>query len=77
MSHRVVGRDGSHVQLRLGSGNGDSYGYHIFPAIAFRQAEWANCLPQHVDVVYTINVNEWKGQRSLQLIVQDIRPTEV
>jgi hypothetical protein len=25
--------------------------------------------------VYTIGVNEWRGQRSLQLMVQDLQPS--
>ncbi len=75
-SHRVVGKDGSHLQLRL---NLDSGGYSAreMPAIAFRQGAWANHMPQFIDLVYTINVNEWNGRRNLQLMVQDIRPAEM
>ena len=72
VSHRVVGQDGSHLQLSVGS---DHNGYFKeFPAIAFRQSEWANCLPQFIDIVYTINVNRWRGRENLQLMIQDIRP---
>jgi hypothetical protein len=46
------------------------------PAIAFRQGAWANEMPQLVDVTYSINVNEWNGRRSLQLVVQDIRAAQ-
>jgi single-stranded-DNA-specific exonuclease len=74
-SHRAVGSDGSHLQLRLNSGTGGGYAYRELGAIAFRQGAWVNCLPQYIDVVYTIGVNEWNGRRSLQLMVQDIRPT--
>ena len=73
--HRVVGQDGAHLQLRLSGIHSGGYGYKEVPAIAFRQAEWANSMPQYVDVVYTIGVNEWRGQRNLQLMVQDIRPS--
>lgn len=76
LSHRVVGQDGSHLQLRLNSGPGAGYSYREMGAIAFRQGAWANCLPQFIDLVYTVNVNEWNGRRSLQLMVQDIRPSE-
>lgn len=75
VSHRVVGRDGSHLQLRLSS-NGVGGNYRILSAIAFRQGDWANCLPQYVDIVYTLGVNEWNGRRNLQLVVQDIRPAQ-
>jgi single-stranded-DNA-specific exonuclease len=73
-SHRVVGQDGDHLQMRLSS---ESLGgsYHELPAIAFRQSAWANHMPQYIDVVYTMNVNEWRGNRSLQLMVQDLKPS--
>jgi single-stranded-DNA-specific exonuclease len=75
MSHRAVGRDGSHLQMRLSSRNGAS-AHQLMPAIAFRQGAWANEMPQLVDVLYSINVNEWNGRRSLQLVVQDIRAAQ-
>ena len=75
MSHRAVGQDGTHLQLRLSSRNGD-YAHQLLPAIAFRQGAWADALPQIIDVVYSVNINEWNGRRSLQLMVQDIRPHE-
>ena len=75
VQHRPVGRDGSHLQLRVSGGdNGNS---RILPAIAFGQGEWASMMPQYVDLVYTIGVNEWNGRRDLQLMVQDLRPAEV
>jgi single-stranded-DNA-specific exonuclease len=75
-SHRVVGSDGSHLQLKLNSGTAGGYAYRELGAIAFRQGAWVNSLPQYIDVVYTIGVNEWNGRRSLQLMVQDIRPAQ-
>jgi single-stranded-DNA-specific exonuclease len=72
--HRQVGREGNHLQIRVGSGeNGSS---RILPAIAFGQGSWATMMPQFVDLVYTIGVNEWNGRRDLQLMVQDLRPAE-
>lgn len=70
LSHRPVGQDGAHLKLDLSSGGVG------LPAIAFRQGEWAGRLPRLIDIVYTINVNEWNGRRSLQLSVQDIRASE-
>ncbi|MCB8944716.1 MAG: single-stranded-DNA-specific exonuclease RecJ [Ardenticatenaceae bacterium] len=69
---RAVGQNGAHLQLRLASPYNESH--DNLGAIAFRQGEWANCLPEYVDVVYTIGVNEWRGRRDLQLMVQDLRP---
>jgi single-stranded-DNA-specific exonuclease len=73
--HRVVGQEGAHLQLRLSGPHSGGYGYKEMQAIAFRQAEWANSMPQYIDVVYTLGVNEWRGNRNLQLMIQDIRPS--
>ncbi len=66
--HRAVGQDSTHLQLWVGDGQVKR------TCIAFRQGEWAGNLPDSVDLVYTINVNEWNGRSDLQLIVQDFRP---
>lgn len=65
-SHRAVG-DGSHLRLDVGDGRCK------FGGIAFRQGAWAPTLPQHVDLAYTLGVNEWNGRRDIQLVVRDIR----
>ncbi len=65
-SHRAVG-DGSHLKLDVGDARCK------FGCIAFRQGDWAAALPQRVDLVYTLGVNEWNGRRDIQLVVQDIR----
>jgi single-stranded-DNA-specific exonuclease len=75
MSHRAVGQEGAHLQMRLSSGNGGNT-HQLLPAIAFRQGAWADGMPQMIDLVYSINLNEWNGRRNLQLMVQDIRPAE-
>jgi single-stranded-DNA-specific exonuclease len=67
---RAVGQDGAHLQLWVGDGR-VKHG-----CIAFRQGAWAGRLPDHIDLAYTINVNEWNSRRDLQLIVQDIQATE-
>ena len=72
--HRAVGQSGAHLQLTLSA---DSLnGYREIGAIAFRQGEWASHLPQTIDLVYSVSVNEWRGNRNLQLMVQDIRPSQ-
>lgn len=87
VSHRPVGGDGSHLQLSIidahRNGNGASrYAggagrqAQTFPAIAFRQGEWAGVLPQYVDIAYRVGVNRWQGNTNLQLVIEDIRPTE-
>ncbi len=66
---RVVGRDGAHLKLRLAAAGGRD-----LDAIAFRQGEQLERLPEQVDLAFRLERNEWNGRRRLQLNVQDIRP---
>jgi len=67
-SQRTVGAEGKHLKLALYDGR------ITWDAIAFRQGEWAGKLPDRVDIVYHLEVNEWRDRQQLQLNVQDIRP---
>jgi single-stranded-DNA-specific exonuclease len=69
---RTVGQDGHHLRLVLHDGR------RTWPAIAFRQSDWVDKLAvsQQIDVVYSLELNEWNGQQQLQLSVKDLRPTE-
>jgi single-stranded-DNA-specific exonuclease len=63
---RVVGED--HLKMTLSDGRA------VWDAIAFRQGGWAGKLPRRIDVVYTLEVNEWNEEKRLQLNVKDLRP---
>ncbi len=76
-SHRVVGQDGAHLQMYLSGGRQADAHYQEMASIAFRQGAWATHLPQYIDIVYTVNVNEWNGRRNLQLMIQDIQAAEM
>lgn len=65
---RAVGSEGQHLRLTLGAET-DSR-----DAIAFRMGERLAELGERVDVVYYLEVNQWNGERRLQLNVQDIKP---
>jgi len=67
MSHQAVGSDRSHLKMMVG----DSYTRHS--CIAFRQGAWESALPEYIDLVYSLGVNEWRGKRDIQLQVKDIR----
>jgi len=67
---RTVGSDGRHLKLSVS----DSQGRRL-DAIAFRQGEWLPKLPETIDLAYHFEINEWNGRRSLQLNVQDLRPS--
>lgn len=79
VSFTTVGSDGKHLKLMVRSPGG-----RILPAIAFgfgHLAESLNLLPEPVegctsnkiDLAFYIRVNEWNGNRELQLFVEDIR----
>jgi len=42
-------------------------------AIAFNQGHWLGKLPNRVDVAYMLEVNEWGGEKRLQLNVRDVQ----
>ena len=64
---RAVGSDGRHLKLSLADKQGRTW-----DAIAFRQGEWSEQLPNTIDLIYVLEVNEWRGRVSLQLNVKDI-----
>ncbi len=73
---RVVGSSGEHLKLELCS---ESTGTASIPAIAFGQG---NKLPiirdgHPVDICYSVEMNEFKGVRNLQLNIRDLRPSDV
>lgn len=66
----TVGADGSHLRLSV------TQDHSIYrKCIAFRQGKWAESLRigDKIDLVYYLDVNEWKGKRDLQLKVVEIR----
>ncbi|MBN1956173.1 MAG: single-stranded-DNA-specific exonuclease RecJ [Anaerolineae bacterium] len=66
---RAVGSEGSHLKLFLSDGSSG------WDGIAFHQGDWADHLPDRINVAYHLQLNEWNGQRRLQLNIQDIQPS--
>lgn len=67
-----IGKEKNHLRLTV------THDQQVFrKCIAFRFGQWAGSLKKgdKVDMVYTIDVNEWNGNRELQLRVSDLRPT--
>ena len=64
---RTVGADAKHLKLTLGDGR------VTMDAIAFNQGHWQGKLPARVDVAYMLEINEWGGEKRLQLNVKDIQ----
>lgn len=68
---KAIGMDGSHLKLYLSDGKSTVEG------IAFRQAHWLKNMPNRVDVVYALELNEWQGETKLQMNVKDMRKSIV
>ena len=69
---RAVGSDGRHLKLTLEDGPALTY-----DAIGFRMGGMARSLPPRVDVMYTLEANEYNGRTSLQLNLKDVKPSDV
>ena len=69
-SARQVGRDGAHLKLTV------TDGWITYDAIAFNQGYWYGELPASVDILYRYEMNEYNGNKTLQLNIRDIKPTE-
>ena len=67
VNSRTVGRDQSHLKLTVSGGGA------TLDAIAFRLGHLKADLPAKVDLLYTFEINEWNGRKSLQLNIRDIQ----
>ncbi|WP_129628630.1 single-stranded-DNA-specific exonuclease RecJ [Candidatus Oscillochloris fontis] len=67
---RTRGVDGLHMSLTLRKNGGPRY-----EGIAFRLGHLADALRRHprIDLVYTLEANEWNGERKLQINIKDFR----
>jgi len=70
-SSRAVGADARHLKLSLSDGR------ITFDAIGFRLGGLLADLPKVVDVLYTLEVNEYNGRSSLQLNLKDVKAAGV
>lgn len=68
VKHRAVGADAKHLKLSVTDGK------VTFDAIAFRLGDWAGKLPERIDLMYTLETNEYNGRTTLQLNVKDLKP---
>lgn len=67
---RAVGKNGSHLKLRL------EYGGHVIDAIGFNMAQHLAWISSdvNVDVAATLEKNQWNGKTKTQLLLKDIQP---
>ena len=69
---RAVGSEGKHLKLTFE----DKYGTY-FDAIGFRLGHLQSSLSSRVDVMYTLEANEWNGRTTLQLNLKDVKAAGV
>ncbi|HOU01776.1 MAG TPA: single-stranded-DNA-specific exonuclease RecJ [Bacteroidales bacterium] len=71
-SGRMVGSSGEHLKLDLCQ---DSGTFRSIPAIAFGQADYFEYIKngKPFDVCYSVEMNEFRGNRNLQLNIRDIK----
>jgi single-stranded-DNA-specific exonuclease len=65
---QAIGNEGSHLKFAAHDGRA------WWDAVAFRRGDKVDRLPPRVDLAYHLDMNEWNGNRRLQLIVRDWRP---
>ena len=81
LNSRAVGAGGKHLKLTLADGCArpstarPSTSRCPWDAIAFHQGQWAGRVPPRIDIVYSLEVNEWREVKRLQLNVKDLRPS--
>jgi len=71
---KMVGQTGDHLKLEICH---ESAGIRVLPAIAFGLAnKWEIIKDQKpFDICYSIDINEFRGSRTLQLNIKDISPS--
>jgi single-stranded-DNA-specific exonuclease len=72
---RMVGSNGEHLKLDLCQ---ESTGRKSFPAIAFNQANHIEYIRggNPFDICYSLEMNEFRGNKNLQLNIRDIKTPE-
>ncbi len=65
---RIIGKEGKHIKLRLNSLNGISFEAIYFGAGQNNKLKTGDI----VSVAYNLSINEWNGNKTLQLIIRDI-----
>ena len=66
---KQVGSDKTHLRLDV------TDGISTISCIAFRQGHWYDQLPDKVDLIYSLEINSYNGQDSMQFNIKDIKPS--
>lgn len=71
LESRTVGKEDKHLKLRVARA-----GQPALDAIGFNLGHWMNRTGEEVDLAFTLEINEWKEKRNVQLRLEDIRHAE-
>jgi single-stranded-DNA-specific exonuclease len=69
VNSKKVGRTGSHLKLSV------SHNGNIYDAIAFRQGNRIKETKNELDIAYTAKINSWNGTKTIQLTIEDFKPS--
>ncbi|MBP3656893.1 MAG: single-stranded-DNA-specific exonuclease RecJ [Clostridia bacterium] len=64
---KQIGKDGAHLRFRM------SHGTEMRSAIAFRMGDRAAAMPEIIDAVLSLSINEWNNKRSVQCEVRQFQ----
>ena len=64
---RSIGKEGAHLRMRLSSGN------QMRNAIGFRMGEMARSMPEVIEAVVGVSVNQWQDKRSVQCELRQLQ----
>lgn len=65
---RTMGKENAHLRMRLSSGS------EMRNAIGFRMGDKARSMPEVIEAVVGLSINEWQDRRSVQCELRQIRP---
>ncbi|MEM6251953.1 MAG: single-stranded-DNA-specific exonuclease RecJ [Cyanobacteria bacterium P01_D01_bin.156] len=74
LEQQIIGKDRKHLKLTLSHTHPETYEVTSIKAIAWRWAEY-HPLPHQIDIAYKIRLNEWQGQRSIELELLGVKPS--
>jgi len=64
---RTIGKDGAHLRMRLSSGS------ELRNAIGFRMGERAANMPEVIEAVVGLSINQWQDRRSVQCELKQLQ----
>jgi len=64
---RSIGKEGAHLRMRLSSGT------EMRNAIGFRMGDRVQSMPEVIDAVITVSINQWQDRRNVQCELRQIQ----